>query len=82
MTMKAEFNYWGNYYTVVLPDGSSLRCDNNDDDRRELENELLEEGYYIRWEISDSSKVFLISIYLHSRACLFHDTNFTTRTYL
>ena len=49
MTMKAEFNYWGNYYTVVLPDGSSLRCDNNDEDRRELENELLEEGYYVRW---------------------------------
>ena len=49
MAMKAEFNYWGNYYTVVLPDGSSLRCDNNDEDRRELGNELLEEGYYVRW---------------------------------
>ena len=49
MTMKAEFNHWGNYYTVVLPDGSHFRCDNNDEDRRELEQELLEDGYFIRW---------------------------------
>lgn len=49
MTMKAEFNYWGNYYTVVLPDGSRFCCDNNDADRRELEGELKEEGYLVRW---------------------------------
>ena len=49
MTMKAEFHYWGNYYTVVLPDGSSICCDNNDADRRELECELREEGYAVHW---------------------------------
>lgn len=49
MTMKAEFHYWGNYYTVVLPDGSSISCDNNDADRRELECELSEAGYTVRW---------------------------------
>ena len=47
MTMQAEFNYWGNYYTVVLPDGSRFCCDNNDADRRELEGELREEGYLV-----------------------------------
>lgn len=49
MTMKAEFHYWGNYYTVLLPDGSTVSCDNNDADRAELEGELREAGYWIRW---------------------------------
>ncbi|MCI8401128.1 MAG: hypothetical protein HFI38_03380 [Lachnospiraceae bacterium] len=49
MIMKAEFHYWGNYYTVMLPDGSRFCCDNNDSDREELEYELLEAGYRICW---------------------------------
>jgi len=47
--MKAEYHYWGNYYTVALPDGSRYCCDNNDEDRRELESELEAAGYRVRW---------------------------------
>ena len=49
MTMRAEFHYWGNYYTVMLRDGSCACCDNNDADREELESELREQGYRVRW---------------------------------
>ena len=49
MTMRAEFHYWVNYYTVMLPDGSCACCDNNDADREELESELREQGYRVRW---------------------------------
>ncbi len=49
MIMNAEFHYWGNYYTVILPDGSSISCDNNDADRSLLEGELRDKGYLIHW---------------------------------
>ena len=49
MSVKAEYNYKGNYYTVMLPNGERCCCDNNDADRRELEEELEERGYRVKW---------------------------------